>query len=785
MTPDEAYVILGIEPTVSETERHEAFKKKQQALEAKLAKAPTPGLKEKYRQAVKQLEEAIELIELSEDGGLLPSLAPDKGQESVISSPKVDAELPSSGNEAATPVSPGKRSGGSKPSHKKEFILMALILLLLSGGFAYWWFRLELPKRELADLSFRAGKTAEENSELPAARQAYAEALSVWGGHPEASRELERLESTIQYAVNQHFTKAEMAKDDEDWSEAMDAYRSILDFEPENMKAQLALESLESMLEKARGGLKVTTVPGGAEVTLVGIGTELSPATFASLKIATYTVRIEKTGYNPVTKKIKVSKDRVTSVDENLRESYGALVIETKNSGQPYVLNQIKADVPPRQPFEARQGKTPSVEADLPTGSYRVVMQKEGWPDFSRTFRVVRDKKIPVQYEFASGDVLVSSEPSGAQIFSAYLDGEGKVRFTATGKTTPHTFKNLPAGQYAYLLKRADWPDAQTTVVVEKDHKAKAHWTYGYGGLRVETDPSSIEVLQVNASGQIVANLGKTPFNKKVKSGNYQLRMVDDYTNWGSLSVNVPTNDNVNLRKNFDYGRMMVDTVPSGGSISFRNENIGRGPVELLLPPEAYQVSGSMTDYYDNTDSVSLRSGQNASITIDLKKIDPRILRAREMAGEYIYKNNDGDEDGSAKIVFDEANNVLKLSGASRIRNGGRSGARVLSVISFDFKLPISSISKAGVIHLQNRSDLNLEARSSANFYGNTNGGWGLNISKVEVRHPKGVKELKISESFGKDTFTIIGFSAKYVKDPQGNKAESVIWPTTFERKQN
>jgi len=85
MKIEDAYKLLGVDASTEESDRHEAFRSLQNRLEDKIAKAPTPGLKEKYRASLVKVEQAIEVIELSSDGGDLPMLRPDyETAESVV-----------------------------------------------------------------------------------------------------------------------------------------------------------------------------------------------------------------------------------------------------------------------------------------------------------------------------------------------------------------------------------------------------------------------------------------------------------------------------------------------------------------------------------------------------------------------------------------------------------------------------------------------------------------------------------------------------------------------------
>jgi hypothetical protein len=77
MKPEEAIKILGLPETATATEREQAFKTQRAKLEQKLAQAPTPGLQNKYREAVRRLEEAFETLELLNDESDIPALRPD------------------------------------------------------------------------------------------------------------------------------------------------------------------------------------------------------------------------------------------------------------------------------------------------------------------------------------------------------------------------------------------------------------------------------------------------------------------------------------------------------------------------------------------------------------------------------------------------------------------------------------------------------------------------------------------------------------------------------------
>jgi hypothetical protein len=79
MTPEEARQLIGLEGKFTNEELEAAFCRRSQELESKIERAPTAGLKEKYRRNLDQLEEAWEV--LSDSGSTrapdnFPSLQP-------------------------------------------------------------------------------------------------------------------------------------------------------------------------------------------------------------------------------------------------------------------------------------------------------------------------------------------------------------------------------------------------------------------------------------------------------------------------------------------------------------------------------------------------------------------------------------------------------------------------------------------------------------------------------------------------------------------------------------
>ncbi|MDP2138866.1 MAG: hypothetical protein Q8J74_13530 [Candidatus Didemnitutus sp.] len=131
MTPLDAAKILDLPSDASPEQIEARYLELRAKLEDKIAKAPTPGLKAKYRESLEEITTAFETLTLAADSSALPVIqkqgAGSKEQGAVTAS--TDSSLRSQ----VSGLPAGKRKSGSR-----EFALVAVIALavLAAGG----WF---------------------------------------------------------------------------------------------------------------------------------------------------------------------------------------------------------------------------------------------------------------------------------------------------------------------------------------------------------------------------------------------------------------------------------------------------------------------------------------------------------------------------------------------------------------------------------------------------------------------------------------------------------------------
>lgn len=631
MKTEEAYTMLGLSPDAGESERHDAFRRMQTRLEEKIAKAPTPGLKEKYRASLLKLEQAIEVIELSADGGDLPMLRPDYEAPDVSSS--VPVQTPTADHAAtpqqATPAKPPipSKSTPSSGSNKKEIMISIFVVILLIGAGAGWWFGYETPRRAEADRLVARAQQLEEKGKLDEAVGVLEKALSVKSGWKPAievldrvQNELDRIESETKrnqerQAADQSrdldrlLVAARLAQTQEKWVDALAGFQKAARVDPQNTEANEAVARLEKLLANARGGVVVKSEPGGATVRLGGRGEDLTPANYIDLKLGSYEVEVEKLGYDIIKKEVLVRKDKTTVVGPlRLNRSEGSLMVKSEPEGMAFTVKRVSSDVSSDKAFEGRRGSTPAVLSDLPTGIYQVSMKRTGWPVYRRNVAVKRDVKTPVAWAFSQGGVSLTSSPTGSEVFQLVSGQLKKIG------TTPLQLNSLPVGGYTFVIKRDGWSDLRKTVQVSKGEAAQFHGEFASGMLTITSNPAGcayqIKIKNSKVS-QLTQDLNAAQKEYKIKGLSAQRNRY--------------------LKQRIAQLQAAIVQKESSVSSAFR----GSTPAASVhLPVADYEVVLSRPGWSDVRQTVSIIKGQTQEIKADFPGGDVALVS--EPAGALI-----------------------------------------------------------------------------------------------------------------------------------------------------
>jgi len=96
--------------------------------------------------------------------------------------------------------------------------------------------------------------------------------------------------------------------------------------------------------------------------------------------------------------------------------------------------------------------------ADLPAGRYTVFLRMEGWPEERREIELEAEEMVPVDYTFPHGSAIITSAPTGAEIFAG----------SRSLGLAPLTV-DLPLGKQQLTARHAKRPEKIQTVNIASD----------------------------------------------------------------------------------------------------------------------------------------------------------------------------------------------------------------------------------------------------------------------------------------------------------------------------
>ena len=426
MSPAEAAKLLEVPADATPEQLEARFLELRTRLEDKIAKAPTPGLKAKYRESLDQITVAFETLTLAADGSALPVL---QKQSAVISQPSAGG--PAS-LRAATPA-PGapapKKSGG------KEFVFVALIAVAVLGAGGWWVMKTRAEKAEAARIAAEA--KAEQERKAEEARLA-AEAKRQ-ADEQEKAR-VDKLSAQLRGELAEHKVEWEAIEREEHVAERRLAElksdtRNLKDApagKVAEMQAQLqAQQDYHAWLSETLARHPARIARSRAEELLSARDADLAQPAVAELKSA-----LARLG------------------EEIAQERKARLAIEGRLSirtspGVAWTLTDA---------FErTRTGQGPAEVDRVAFGPARIEFTKPFWPARTEKALISRGQANEVVTEMTGYNLSLVSVPAGAEV----LDAEGKVL-----GVTPLQLTDLPRGEWNFTLRKHRHHDEPVSVTL-------------------------------------------------------------------------------------------------------------------------------------------------------------------------------------------------------------------------------------------------------------------------------------------------------------------------------
>lgn len=412
--------------------------------------------------------------------------------------------------------------------------------------------------------------------------------------------------------VTDLITRAREAVAKGEWLEARRLFQDVVEIDPKNPVAMASLPLIDRRLDEAKGVIAVRTVPTGAVIELKGIDEQTSPARFAGIPLGRYTVLIKKEGYETVERSVNVENEAVIDLAEiALRKTSGGIEVVSEPVGADFKLIKTQGDEP-KELIEI--GKTPARIEKLDPGEYQILMAVEGWPEYSKMIRVEDNRNTSVSAVFAKGGLNITSDPSGAELW--IQSGGGNAR--KAGKT-PMSMAELPVGKHTVELRNADWEPIRRTVEIRDGVTQDLEFAWERALVRFESDPPGAVVFR--GSQRLGNGTQVTPFALEMPEGEYQFSSRVDRLNDVNAQTYVDSAAGSNVVNfGFDYGKVFIESEPSGAAVISGGVPIGRTPLTLsVVPPGSYSYELTKPQHRSTRVSGVVEPGGSLNFSASLK----------------------------------------------------------------------------------------------------------------------------------------------------------------------
>ncbi len=226
-------------------------------------------------------------------------------------------------------------------------------------------------------------------------------------------------------------------------------------------------------------------------------------------------------------------------------------------------------------------GKTPLVKYQLPIGRQVLEIEFPGYQPRSVEADISNDSinnLAPIVLVRDVGQFIIKTNPPGVPF--QIVDSENK----GTSGISPLTVQNMPAGKYQVKIQRPGWPDIVEDVDLAANASVAIQHTFQGANVSLKSDPSGATIYLAGGA------IGKTPLNYTLPLGQVELT-----SKIGSLApvtqVFTPDPDgNSVIEFKHTYGLLSITADRTDAEVLIGGVNLGRVPIEGILPPGKHQV---------------------------------------------------------------------------------------------------------------------------------------------------------------------------------------------------
>lgn len=576
MSPTEAAKLLDLPPDSTSEQIEARFQELRAKLEDRIAKAPTPGLKEKYRQSLTDITQAFEALALAADSSALPVLQRQRTDANAEKTPS--GTPPDSGFRPQVSGLPAQKP---KASSGKEFLVVAVIAVALLG-FGGWWVM-----KNRAEERHRAEVVAAEK--LEAEKQAAA-ARAKEIADKERAAAAEKAESARreQLALRLRTQLAE-------YNIALDA---LLRAEQEADRELTELKAEERSLAREAKGAQTP------ELRAANAHTQAQEAYLKWIRdhVATSPARMQRAKLDELMG-AKAYDDAAAAVDtyasslkqlqtdiatqrRDLLTLTGALALTAEPAEVDFVLRDIYG--------RTREGRTPADLNDVPFGATTVTFSRPGWPKQERRVVVARNGTASARADLVGGALELASTPFATDYV---VSGQGR---TDQGRT-PARFAELPAGDYSVRFSRAGWPDQTKTVSIPRAGTAALAAEFAApGSAKFESTPSGAQVTLngrvVGHTPVVVSDLPAGPVRAELTLADYRPLTVEGTVEFAKQTLIPATLRSATLTPEEAFAKLAEDAKGTW-ALSYHNIIAGNQRLYLRFTPGSRKVVFEQTGF--------------------------------------------------------------------------------------------------------------------------------------------------------------------------------------------
>jgi len=258
-------------------------------------------------------------------------------------------------------------------------------------------------------------------------------------------------------------------------------------------------------------------------------------------------------------------------------------------------------------------GKTPLVSHNLPKGKYILELSLAGYQTRPVEVEISQGSLnnlglVPLVHDV--GQLSIKSDP-GALAFEI-LDSEKKTTFG----NTPMTVDNLPTGKYTVRIKRSGWPDFVQEIDLQANAMVAVEHTFKGVSLTLKSDPAGATIFMGDSE------LGKTPLTVDLPPEPVVLvSRIGALTPVKREIVPDPNGTSV-VEFKHEYGVISLASDRADSEVTIGGINLGKLPIERILPPGEHQVVIRASGVPDQTRVADIKVGQRSVMQVNFATVE-------------------------------------------------------------------------------------------------------------------------------------------------------------------